>query len=151
MQNNLAFNIPTYTEDHSAFPKPAIESYDYWIPLLEYFLTKSDAIEIHCWNEEIETIDEIKSLHKIEFEMIKEENITIFKGKITSALSDYLINNNRNKIGEFKWFTVNLNKGMESVFHSGHWGTEFFVPNAMEKDVTFIKIVTPIDTGFHQF
>ena len=151
MKNKLTFNIPTYTDDNSTFPKPVKKNYDYWIPLLEYFLTKSDRIEIHCWNEEIETIEEIKYLHKNDFEIVKEENITIFRGKKISILSGYLLNNNINKIGEFKWFTVNLEKGMVSVLHSGHWGTEFFVPNALEKDVEYIKSVTPTETIFHQY
>ncbi|WHY85923.1 hypothetical protein QNH39_25665 [Neobacillus novalis] len=151
MENNLVFNIPSYTDDNSAFPKPVHRNYDYWVPLINHFLAKSDTIEIHCWNEEIDTIEEIKSLHIGTFEMFKEENITIFKGKKTSTLSDYLMNNNMNIFGEFKWFTVNFDKGMVPVFHSGHWGTEFFVPNAMEKDIAIIKSVTPTETSFNQY
>lgn len=148
---NLAFNILTYTDYDSTFPKPANDNYDYWVALVGYFLAKSDTIEIHCWNEEIETIEEIQSLHINKVEMMKEENITLFKLKKKPALSDYLLNNNLNRMGELKWFTVNLNHGMVSVFHSGHWGTEFFVPNPMEEDIAFIKSVTPPETSFHQF
>ncbi|RDU38750.1 hypothetical protein DRW41_04100 [Neobacillus piezotolerans] len=151
MQNNLAFNIPTYTQDNSTFPNPVNENYDYWGPIINCFLEKSDTIEIHCWNDEIDTIEEIGTLTLNTFEMVKEDNITIFKGKKTSVLSDYLLNNNTNNAGEFKWFTVNLHIGTVSVFHSGHWGTEFFVPNATEKDIAFIKSVVPIETSFHQF
>ncbi|MDQ1144053.1 hypothetical protein QE429_000880 [Bacillus sp. SORGH_AS 510] len=149
MQDNLAFHIPTYTDDDSTFPKPVNRSYDYWVHLIKYFLLKSDTIEVHCWNEEIDTIDEIKKLNS--FEMFQEENITVFKGMKTSIISAYLSNDNINNIGEFKWFTVNLDKGTVPVFHSGHWGTEFFVPNAMEKDVELIKNVIPAETSFHNY
>ena len=151
MQFNLAFNIPTYTDEKSTFPKPSlIGNYDYWTALFEHFLTSSDTIEIHCWNEETETIEEIKALYKDELETVKGENLTIFRWRKNSFLSDYLLNNYINKIGDFKWFTVNLDKDLVSVFHSGHWGTEFFVPNALKSDVALIKSVIPDEISFHQ-
>ncbi|PEJ54365.1 MULTISPECIES: hypothetical protein [unclassified Bacillus (in: firmicutes)] len=149
MQKNLVFHIPTYTDDHSTFPKPVNEEYDYWTPLIKYFLLKSDTIEIHCWNEEIDTFEEIKKLNS--FEIYKEDRITILKGMKNSILSMYLSKHHINNIGEFKWFTVNLNKGIVPVFHSGHWGTEFVVTNASEKDIELIKSIIPAKTSFHQY
>ena len=93
---------------------------------------------------------EIKSLCKNEQEIVKGENLTIFRCQKQAPLSDYLLNNYLNKIGEFKWFTVNLDKDMVSAFHSGHWGTEFFVPNALKSDVALIKSLIPDETSFHQ-
>lgn len=151
MKNNLVIHIPTYTEDHSAFPKPVNDNYEYWVSLLKFYLEKSDMAEIHCWNEETETIDEIKSFHTEEIEMIKQENLIIFKWKITSFLTDYLLFRHLNKNGELKWFTVNLNKGLKNVFHSGHWGTEFLVPHVTKRDVSLIQSVTPEETDFYQF
>jgi hypothetical protein len=147
LQKNLAFNISTYTCGDSTFPKPDIENYNYWVSLLSYYLKKADTIEIHCWNEEIETIEELDSLNLV---MVNEENITIFKGKKTPDLSNYLLNNFMNIFGEFKWFTVNLDSGKDLVMHSGHWGTEFLIAHATEKDIQFIKSVVPPETGFHQ-
>ena len=101
--------------------------------------TKSDCFEIHCWNEEI------KSQFYPEIEIRKEDNLTIFHGKITDAFVRYLYNNKTNKDGELKWFTVNLLKEEGIVFHSSHWGTEIFVPNVREKEISFIKSVSPKD------
>ena len=56
-----------------------------------------------------------------------------------------------NESGKFKWFTVNLATGSGPVFHSGHWGTEFFVPNATEEEIVLIKSVTPAETSFYQY
>jgi hypothetical protein len=39
----------------------------------------------------------------------------------------------------------NLMKGQTIVFHSGHWGTEIFVPNVTEQEIFFIKSVSPKD------
>ncbi|MDM5227259.1 hypothetical protein QUF73_13710 [Cytobacillus sp. NJ13] len=146
---NLVFHIPTYTKENSALPKPMNDNYSYWAPLINYFLPKSNTIEIHCWNEEIESIKELKSLYKQEFAIVKEENLTIFKGSIDSAISNYILYNSLNKSGEFKWFTINLDKGEKTIFYSGHWATEFLINNIMEKDIEVIKQVTPPDTDFH--
>lgn len=150
MHSNLVFNILTYTDDESTYPKPLFGNYEYWNPLLEHFLKGTDTIEIHCWNDEIETISEIKTLFQNKLEIVKEENLTIIKGHKYPALSDYLMDNYLSKRGEFKWFTVNLNKDMVSIFHSGHWGTEFFVPNVLKSDVALIESVIPEETSLHQ-
>lgn len=151
LEYNLTINISVYTEANSTFPKPTNENYDYWNPLLNYFLTRSDTIEIHCWNEEIETINELKLLFNGKMDMVKEENITIFKLIKSTITIDYLLNNSVNKNGELKWFTVNLEKLMKPVFHSGHWGTEFFIPNVTKEDIAYIKSITPERAILHEF
>ncbi|SFB06741.1 MULTISPECIES: hypothetical protein [unclassified Bacillus (in: firmicutes)] len=147
----LVFHIPNYTKDHSSFPMPIGGGYSYWFPLLSFFLDKANTLEIHCWNEEIETIEEMQTLYKESFEIVAEENLTIFKAVKSDELKSYLLNNHLNDDGKLKWFTVNLDKGLTQVFHSGHWGTEFFVPTASEEDITFIESVTPIGTQMHQY
>ncbi|MEK3857438.1 hypothetical protein [Cytobacillus sp. FSL H8-0458] len=151
MEYNLAVNIPSYTNIDSTFPKPVNENYNYWLALIEHFLTISDTIEIHCWNEETDTIDEINSLYKEEFEVGIEENLTIFKGTISKLLIDYLLNKSINNNGDLKWFTLNLERLRLPVFHSGHWGTELFIPNITKEDITFIKSVTPKETNFLEY
>ena len=148
---NIAFNIPTYTIDNDTFPIPLSGNYDYWVTIVETFLAKSNTIEIHCWNDENGVIEEITSLHKQAFQIVIEENLTIFKDSRTSNLVQYLLYNFMSENGNFKWFTVNLIKDTESVFHSGHWATEFFIPNISEEEVRFIKSVTPVDTNLFQF
>lgn len=151
MNDNLAFYILYYTVDESNFPMPENENYDYWVPLIKYFLVKSDMIEFHSWNEEMKTIKELKSFFDEPLEIIIEDNLTIFKGNITPPVKDALLYNYLKNIGELKWFTVHLLRNSNSIFHSGHWGTEFFVPDVNEKDIEFIKTVTPKGTKFYQF
>lgn len=145
---NLAVTIPSYTEVNSTFPKPDNKDYNYWIALIKHFVTKSDTIEIHCWNEETEIIGEITSLFTGEFEMVIEEKLTFFKGTISPSLVDYLLNKSVNNNGELKWFTINLERFMLPVFHSGHWGTELFIPKITKEDTAFIKRVTPEESEF---
>ncbi|WP_400247618.1 hypothetical protein AB3U99_11175 [Niallia sp. JL1B1071] len=145
MQKNIIIYIPVYTEENSSFPKTVIGNYNYWLHVVDYFLRKSDCVEIHCWNEEKNIIEEIKSQFYPEIEIRKEDNLTIFHGKTTAAFSHYLCNSKTNKDGELKWFTVNLLKEESIVFHSSHWGTEIFVPDVIEKEISFIKSVSPKD------
>ncbi|WP_264806840.1 hypothetical protein [Cytobacillus sp. NCCP-133] len=148
MGRNLVFHIPAYTSINSAFPKPINDQYDYWMPLINYFLSKADTIEFHCWNEENKVVEEIKCLNINKIEM---QDITIFKGEINSALTGYLLNQYLDDNNNFKWFTVDLIHDKVPVCHSGHWGTEFFVPNAQEKDAAMIKKAVSTETSLHQY
>lgn len=108
---------------------------------MEYFLAKSDTIEIHCWNVEIDSIEEI-NLFKVNIEIRKEGELTIFTANKTPSFSEYLLKNNLNKRSELKWFTLNLSKDKVS---------EFYVSNFMQKDIKFIKSVTPDGTYFNLY
>ncbi|MEQ2525101.1 hypothetical protein EKG37_07105 [Robertmurraya yapensis] len=144
-QFQLICSLPTYTTVDSAIRLPICGNYDYWTALIQYFLPKADTIEIHCWNDEIETIKDVEVLFE---EKKYEENLTIFRGENDSVLTDYLLKEHLNRFGEFKWFTLNLYLNIASVFHSGHWSTELYVPNATEGDISFIKSVMPAEAIF---
>ncbi|MCM3358735.1 hypothetical protein [Psychrobacillus sp. MER TA 171] len=124
---------------------------DYWVPLMNYFLSQSDTLEIHCWNEEEVVIEETKSMLEDSFEIIMENNLTIFKGNKALDIVNHLLSNNVNVEGKIKWFSIFLSKNSTTIFHSEHWGTEFFAPNVNEKDIAFIKSVMPIETNFNQY
>ena len=127
------------------------EKNDFWVPLVNYFLSKSDTIEIHCWNEEEVVIEETKSMLKGSFEIILENNLTIFKGNKALDVVNHLLTYNVDIEGKIKWFSVFLSKSDTTIFHSEHWGREFFAPNVNEKDIAFIKSVMPNETNFIQY
>lgn len=127
------------------------ENIDYWVPLMNYFLSQSDTIEIHCWNEEEVVVEETKSIVKGSFETIIENELIIFKGYKTIDVVNHLLFNNVDIKGKVKWFTIFLSKNDTTIFHSEHWGMEFFAPNVNEKDIEFIKSVMPIETNFNQY
>lgn len=127
------------------------ENIDYWVPLMNYFLSKSDTIEIHCWNEEEVVVEETKSMLKGSFETMEEDDLTIFKGNIALDVINHLLFNNVEIEGKIKWFSIFLSKNAITIFHSEHWGREFFAPNVNEKDIAFIKTIMPEDTNFNQY
>lgn len=151
MNYKLHFTIPTYTEGNDTFPIPENENYDYWVPLISKFIEQSDVIEIHCWNDEKASITEMTLLFKGSSEIVYEGNLTVIKGSLTDDVSNHLLYKSVNKSDKLKWFSVFLSKNNTSVFHSEHWGTEFFAPNVSEEDIAYIKSVTPSDTNFYQY
>lgn len=91
MQNNIYFHIPSYSGEYISSVVLLEIGYDFWGPLLEYFLVKSDTIEIHCWNVEIDSIEEITSLFKGNIEIRKEGELTIFIANNSPSFSEYLL------------------------------------------------------------
>ncbi|WP_423410092.1 hypothetical protein AABM38_09190 [Heyndrickxia sp. MSNUG] len=143
----VQFTVPWFTFDENpTYPLP--ENYNYWVPLTQYYLKKTNLIEIHCWNEEKEILTEINSLFGAVINV--ETNLTIFKFSKNRKIEDYLTQ--QYKVAEkFKWFTVNFYSGSNVIFHSGHWATEFVVLDPGKADMDFIKAVTPSDTNFLQY
>lgn len=141
----MTFNL------HFTVPIPENDDYTYWIYLMRYFLQKAEKIEIHCWNEEVEAIDEIKSGCADIVEIRKEENLTIFTLKHTDDIANFLLQNNINAEGRLKWFSIFLSSQEITLFHSEHWGIELFAPQVDGVEIQFIKSVTPSDTDFNQY
>lgn len=150
LKENLHVEISTYMLGESAFRIPEGDNYDYWSPLIGYFLDKSDNIEIHCWNVESTVIEEMKSTSNL-LVISYEYELTYFKGNLTSEVKNFLLNHSVNKNGEFKWFSIFLRKGSKTIFHSEHWATEFFMPDVSGKEIAYIHSLMPINTNFNQY
>ncbi|WP_231584094.1 hypothetical protein [Domibacillus indicus] len=115
------------------------------------FIEQSDTIEIQCWNDEKDIIKETTLLFKDSYEIVNERNTVSIKGSKTEEISNRLLYKNVKTNGRLKWFSISLVKNKALLFHSEHWGTEFFAPNISEEDIAYIKSVTPKETNFHQY
>jgi len=151
MKYKLHFTIPTFTEDLDTFPTPESENYDFWVPLINYFIKQSNIIEIHCWNEEKDVIEETTLLFEDSFKIVNGRDITVIKGRKIDYMSNYLIYENLKTNGRLKWFSIFLSNNNTPIFHSEHWGTEFFAPNLREENIVYIKSIMPTGTDFHQY
>lgn len=151
MKYKLHFTIPTFTEDLDTFPIPENENYDYWVPLISYFLKQSTIIEIHCWNDEKDVIKETALLFKDSFKIVNGREVTVIKGSKTDNISNHLLYENLKTNGKLKWFSVFFINNNTPLFHSEHWGTEFFAPDLSEENIAYIKSITPAGTDFHQY
>lgn len=144
LKTKLYFSVPVHTDVNSAFPMT--ENDNYWFLLINYFIKKSDTIEIQCWNEEESTIRELEVKMGHCFDISMEENMTIFKGELTDEITNLLLNDYVGKEGGIKWFSFFLNHGKVKIFSSEHWGTEFFAPELEESDITYIESIMPKET-----
>ena len=151
LKTQLQFELTEFEDDRESERVPAIGNYDYWLLLMEYFLAKSDLFEIHCFNEETETIEEITTDLPGLFDIDREQGMTVFSGLLTLDIAEFLLSRHLSKKKQLKWFSVFLSEGEKHVFSSEHWGTEFFVPDITEEDLQFIKHVAPEDTLFNQY
>ncbi|CAM5222331.1 putative protein OS=Ureibacillus acetophenoni OX=614649 GN=SAMN05877842_11418 PE=4 SV=1 [Ureibacillus acetophenoni] len=127
------------------------ENTDYWVPLMRYFFSISDTIEIHCWNDEEMVVQETKSILYGSYKTTMENGLTIFNGSKTIDVVNHLLFNNVDTEGKIKWFTIFLNKNRTTIFQSEHWGMEFFAPNVNEKEIEFIKSIMPTETNYNQY
>ena len=147
MNYRLYFSVPTFSLERDGFPM--IDDFDYWIPLMEYFLKSSDTIEIHSWYDEKQVIDEISCFSNLT-EIPTKHKLTYYKGNLTPDIAEYILRNNVTNKGRLKWFSIFLSKDGHSIFNSEHWGTEFFAHSVNQNDISFIRSIMPRDTNFHK-
>lgn len=151
LKTQLQFELTEFAGERETERIPAIGNYDYWLLLMEYFLAKSDLFEIHCFDEETETIEELSFHLPGSFDIDKKLGMTIFSGLLTLDIAEFLMTRHVSRKKKLKWFSVFLSKGEQHIFSSEHWGTEFFVPDITEEDLLFIKHVAPEDARFNQY
>lgn len=150
MNYKYYFSVPSYFTNEG-IQVPCVENLNYWTQIMEYFLDQSDSIEIHCWDEEITVIEELINVSGDAMEIKQNGQLTVFNIKTTSSFNQFLLQNYIDKNGRVKWFSIFLSFEETTVFHSEHWGTEFFAPCVSEIEIDFIQSVMPIDTNFHRY
>ncbi|MGM7681161.1 hypothetical protein ACSVDA_03305 [Cytobacillus sp. Hm23] len=147
MHSKLYFAVPLYMEKNSDVAIPI--SYDYWIPLITYFSTQSNTVEIHCWNVEKKTIKELVSIKGTNIKHVLDE-ITILQTELHPHLINYLLSDYLDNMGRVKWFSLFFYNDETECFNSGHWGTEFFVHRTNKDEVHKLRTIMPNDTIFHE-
>jgi hypothetical protein len=125
-------------------------SYDFWKPLMTYFIKRGTKFRLDCWSNETEGIERAGLLG---CSIIGEiGNLRIFEGKITEEFIYEIVENPFDKDGKIKWFSIFLkNKDDEIIFSSEHNGSEFVTGWISPKDVDFIKATVPQDFSFNIF
>ncbi|ANU09153.1 hypothetical protein A1A1_00375 [Planococcus antarcticus DSM 14505] len=151
LKTQLQFELTEFAEDGESERIPATGNYEYWLLLMEYFLAKSDAFEIYCFDDETKTIEELTSGLPGLFDIKGKQGMTIFSGLLTLDIAEFLMTRHVSRKKKLKWFSIFLSRGERHIFSSEHWGTEFFVPDITTEDLLFIKHVAPDDVIFNQY
>lgn len=113
-------------------------SSDWWRELVQHFAKPGDELEIRCWKEEIEEIQQA-SLYG---EPTEDKYEVSIKGTVTAELLAELFAENPadksiyNKMT--KYFTINVKNG-PCDFGSYHYGTEVYINNVTNDDIAFFS------------
>lgn len=141
---NIHFDITAVTESREGYHFAA--DYSFWVPLIDYFLVEADAFEIHCWEDELETIEEI--LQELDGATCRKEGkVFIVGGELDDKAKAFLRSRPFNEAGQLKWFSVFLDQGGLELFSSEHYGTEFVGYGLDIKQKKFFQSTLPKDVS----
>ncbi|SHJ72744.1 hypothetical protein SAMN05444401_3719 [Clostridium amylolyticum] len=122
-------------------------TYQYWKPLMEYFIDKCTGFRLDCWEDEKEAVDSASKLGK-ETESYAAKMVS-FQNSISEEFIDEVLNFPLDKEGKIKWFGVNLKKDEEYLISCQHYGSEFVTGWLKDEDADFIKSILPKDFTFN--
>ena len=115
-------------------------SSSWWKELVRHFVRPGDALEIRCWKEETE---EIKAASRYGKPAEEHYEVSI-RGTATDELLLELLDGEPadksiyNKMT--RYFTINIKNGSCDLC-SAHYGTEIYIENLREDDVSFVEDV----------
>ena len=110
----------------------------YWITLWDTYTSDFSSVEIQCWQEETEKIEELIKLSAQSIDQGLVKSITI---TLNEENSTYLRNNSIDSNGGLKWFTVFFYKEAVQILEIAQYGSliDFYGVNE-EEAAEFQKI-----------
>ena len=114
-----------------------VSSY-WWKKLISRFIQVGDSFEIRCWKEETSEIQQASFYGK----PTEEKDEVSIKGVVSKELLLELLSENPldksiyNKMT--KYFTINIVRE-KRLFCSAHYGTEIYLVDISDEDITFFK------------
>jgi len=124
-------------------------NYNFWEPLLMYFIKKCTHFRIDCWADEETAISRAEIFGEILDVGI--DNMKVFTGEITEEFIFELIYNPFDGEGKIKWFSIFLMAGDKYVFSAEHYGSEFSAECLTEDEIEYIRSIITEDFHFHVF
>ncbi len=113
-------------------------SLDWWRELVQHFVRPGDELEIRCWKEETEEIQQASFYG----EPMEDKYEVSIKGTVKAELLTELLMENpadRNIYNKMtKYFTINV-KNELCDFGSYHYGTEVYINDVSDDDIAFFS------------
>lgn len=119
--------------------------------LIDYFIKSADFLKFHIWNEEVEVIEELSLKTDLERVSLHPLKMVCFQGDINQKLTNYILNESLNQLGNIKWFSLFLEHNGELIFESSHWGSEINIMNPDKNEIEIFKNILPWNATFHDF
>lgn len=115
-------------------------SSSWWKNLVRHFVHTGDELEIRCWKEETAEIQNALIYGKI----TEDRNEVSIRGTVTDELLLELLDDEPTDKSIYnkmtKYFTINV-KNELCDFCSAHYGTEMYIENLREEDISFVEDV----------
>jgi len=115
----------------------------WWKELVKHFVQVGDALEIRCWKEEI---DEIQQASIYGNPMEDHYEISV-KGIVSKELLTELLSESPTDKSMYnkmtKYFTINV-EHEQRKFCSAHYGTEMYLTGVSDNDIEFFKHIMSV-------
>ncbi len=123
-------------------------SFDWWKAIIKLFIQENVKLQIRCWNEELNEINQASRYGTSHIE----GNETCIEGIVSAEFLDELLNSDEPKDKTIynkmtKYFTINVSDG-KNVFESAHYGTELYIITSPENVNRFNEIIKPYIDSF---
>ena len=112
----------------------------WWQKIVKYFVHVGNSLEIRCWKEENEEIQQALQYGNLN---LAEANYEVsIKGIVTKEFLTELLSENPQDKSIYnkmtKYFTINVDSGQRR-FCSAHYGTEIYLMGVSDDDIIFFK------------
>lgn len=113
-------------------------SSSWWRELVGHFVRVGDEVELRCWKEETEEIEAASRYGK----PTEERTEVSIRGTVTDELLRELLTEEPGEKSLYnrmtKYFTINVKNEM-GFFCSEHYGTEMYLEDLREADISFVE------------
>lgn len=134
----------TSTSEKTVFPK----STSYWQELWDTYTTDFVSVEIHCWKEETNHIDELVLIAS----QNEDQNLVLsFLITLNEENRNFLRNHSVDSNGGLKWFSLFFYKEATQMLEIGRYGSEIALYGVTEEEGEHFKKIFPEDAEFEYF
>ena len=130
--------------EKTVFPK----STSYWQELWDTYTTDFVSVEIHCWKEETNHIDEIVPIAS----RTEDQNLVLSMiVTLNEENRNFLRNHSVDPKGGLKWFSLFFYKEATQMLEIGRYGSEIALYGITEEEGELFKKIFPEDAEFEYF
>lgn len=134
----------TSNKEKPVFPK----STSYWQELWDTYTTEFVSVEIHCWKEEENQIDELVPIASRN----EDQNLVLsFLITLNEDNRNFLRNHSIDSKGGLKWFSLFFYKEATQMLEVGRYGSEIALYGVTEEEGEIFKEIFPEDAEAEYF
>ena len=131
----MFFLMDSYSTADCCISRPV--SFDFWKYIVSKVLETATDFEIRCWPDEMCSFA-LGERYGTKINNTETKEV-VYRGRTSKAFADEVLSDHLSENGTLKWFTLNLTVGANTIFHSGHYGTELVLYRIREEQKAEIQ------------